>query len=264
MDAAPTRRLVTQTLLQTATTLGALRLALGSDAFAAPVQPLTERWAKNVADLARDFRQRSLSPLQWQQAIAELNATVPMHELLSYVDFDRIRAALEARGGGEHFERIRLPALDSGGVRIWSAVFILPEGDAIPPHAHNNLATAHLVLQGRFRARTFDRVEDAPGRMLLKPRMERSFGAGETVSMSDERDNTHWFIAENGGPVFTFDISIRAPDLRQYQNPTDRDGRIFVAPADGRGNDGLVEATVIDHAASLARFGRASEFLKYR
>lgn len=264
MDAAPTRRHITRTLLQTAATLGILRLALGSDAFAAPVQPLTGRWAANVADLARDFRQRSLSPLQWQQAIAELNTTVPMHDLLSYIDFGRIRAALEARGRGEHFERIRLPALDSGSARIWSAVFILPEGDAIPPHAHNNLATAHLVLQGRFRARTFDRIEDAPGRMLLKPRMERSFGVGDTVSMSDDSDNTHWFIAENGGPVFTFDISIRSPELRQYQNPTDRDGRIFVAPADGRGDGGLVEAAVIDHATSLTRYGRATDFLNYR
>lgn len=264
MDAAPTRRHVTQTLLHTAATLGILRLAFGSSAFAAPVQPLTERWAANVADLARDFRQRSLSPLQWQQAIADLNATVPLHELLSYIDFERIRAVLEARGGGEHFERIRLPALDHGSARIWSAVFILPEGDAIPPHAHNNLATAHLVLQGRFRARTFDRMEDAPGHMLLKPGMEQSFGVGETVSMSDERDNAHWFIAENGGPVFTFDISIRSPELRQYQNPTDRDGRIFVAPADRRRGDGLVEAAVIDHATSLARYGRANDFLKYR
>lgn len=264
MDAVPTRRHVTQTLLQTATTLGIFRLAFGSHAFAAPVQPLTERWAKNVADLAQDFRQRSLTPLQWQRAIAELNNTVPVQDLLSYIDFDRIRVALEMRGSGEHFERIRLPAFDNGGARIWSAVFILPPGDAIPPHAHNNLATAHLVLQGRFRARTFDRMEDVPGRMLLKPRMERSFGVGETVSMSDDCDNAHWFIAENGSPVFTFDISIRAPELRQYQNPTDRDGRIFVAPVDGRDHGGLVEATVIDHATSLARYGRATDFLNYR
>ena len=261
--AAPTRRHVTQGLLQTAATLGFLRLALGSNAFAAAVKPLTETWAGGVADLARDFRQRSLSPLQWQQAIAGLNATVPIHELLSYIDFARLKTALESSGSGEHFERVRLPPLETSGQRIWTAVFILPQGDAIPPHAHNNLATAHLVLQGRFRARTFDRVEDAPGRMVLKPNMDAVFHVGETVSMSDDCDNAHWFIAENS-PVFTFDVSLRSPDLRQYQNPTDRDGRIFIAPADGRRNDGLVEAAVIDYGTSLSRFGKAANFLMYR
>lgn len=261
MDA--TRRHLTHTLLPPAATLGILRLAFGSGAFAAPVQPLTESWARNVADLAQDFRQRSLSPQQWQQAVSDLNTTVPIHELLSYIDFERISTVLKRRGAGEHFERVRLPALENGGARIWSAIFILPEGDAIPPHAHNNLATAHLVLQGRFRARTFDRLQDEPGRMLLRPHREQSFGVGETVSMSNDSENAHWFIAEKG-PVFILDISIRSPVLRQYQNPTDRDGRIFVAPADRRDPDGLVEATVISHDASVARYGRATEFLKYR
>lgn len=264
MDAAPTRRFVTQSLVQTAAILGLLRFSLSGNAFATAVKPLTERWAADVATLARDFRQRSLTPLQWQQAIAGLNAKVPLHELLSYIDFERLKAILEAQGSGEHFERIRLPALETGGARLWSAVFILPPGDAIPPHAHNNLATAHLVLQGKFRARTFDRVEDAPGRMLLKPGMDAVFQPGETVSMSDDCDNAHWFIAESGTPVFTFDVSIRSPELRQYQNPSDRDGRIFIAPADGRRPDGLVEADVIEYGASQTRFGKADSFLMYR
>ncbi|WP_341896639.1 hypothetical protein [Ferrovibrio terrae] len=264
MDAAPTRRHITHSLLQTAATLGLLRFALAGNALANTVRPLTECWAEDVVTLARDFRQRSLSPLQWQQAIAILNAKVPMDELLSYIDFNRLKAMLEAHGPGEHFERVRLPGLETGSARIWSAVFILSEGDAIPPHAHNNLATAHLVLQGRFHARTFDRVEDTPGRMLLKPSMDAVFGVGETVSMSDDRDNAHWFIAESGAPVFTFDVSMRSPELRQYQNPTDRDGRIFVAPADGRRQDGLVEAEVVDYSTSQNRFGKAANFLMYR
>lgn len=269
MDAAPpfhhvTRRHVTHSLLQTVATLGLLRLTLGSDALATTVKPLTEGWAEDVVTLARDFRQRSLTPTQWQQAIAVLNARLPMQDFLSYLDFERLKWQLEMLGPGEHFERIRLPALETGGARIWTAVFILPEGDAIPPHAHNNLATAHLVLLGRFRARSFDRVEDAPGRMLLKPGMDMVFSPGETVSMSDDRDNAHWFIAESGAPVFTFDVSIRSPELRQYHNPSDRDGRVFVAPAGGRRADGLVEAEVIDFGTSQSRFGKAANFLMYR
>lgn len=250
------RRQFAGAMLETAATVGILRLALGSGALAAPAAQLAEKWAAGVVEMAFDLRARHLPIEQWHEAVAALHRQVPLEQLLSYIDFDRLKPLLEEKASGEYFERIRLPGIDSGDRRIWTALFVLPEGAAIPPHGHNNIVSAHLLLQGRFRARTYDRIEDMPGRMLLRPAMEKSFAPGETVAMSDERDNVHWFIAEQG-PVFTFDISLRAPDLRVYHNPVERDGRIFIDPTTSLRPDGTIEAPVIDYRTSAAKFGRA-------
>lgn len=262
MPPRASRREVMVGLLHTAATVGTLRMAFAQDAFAASVKPLTEVWAKQVSELARDYRQDSLSATQWQDATETLNRTVPLHELMSYIDFERIAGGLSAQGPGEHNRAIWLPDLQWKTHRIWTAIFILRPGDAVPPHGHNGFVGAHLVLKGRLHARSFDRIADAPGRMHLRPRIDAAFGPGETVSMSEERGNVHWFISGDE-PVFTFDINVAASVKRDYVNPVEREGRIYLAPEAKPGRDGLVEAAVIPESVSRTRFNDADAFRRF-
>lgn len=95
--------------------------------------------------------------------------------------------------------------------------------------------------------------------MLLRPTRDEHCVVGSTITMSDERDNVHWFVAE-GGPAFTLDVGAIAPKLRDhFLNGTERDGRIYLDPTVGRRADGLIEAVVIDHSTSLARFGSGAD-----
>lgn len=262
MKAYATRRQFSRRMLETAAAASLLRLAFTSQAFASPVQPVTEAWAGRVSELARDYRLQALTATQWQDATEVLNRKIPLHELMSYIDFDRIAAGLQRQAQGEHNQTIWIPGLDWKTHRIWTAIFILPAGQAVPPHGHNGFVGAHLVLQGKMRARTFDRVIDEPGRMRLKPKIDAAFASGDTISMSNDRDNVHWFAAADG-PVFTFDINVVSTEKRTYANPTERQGRIFLSPKAGLHGDGLIEAPVVNEQTCRSRFSTADSFMRF-
>lgn len=256
------RREILNGLLHGVAAAGLLRLALSSDAIAAPAEPLTEAWAKQVSTLARDYRLQSLSPVQWQDAIEQLNRSVPLHELLSYIDFERVAERLRRQALTELDQTIWIPGIDWKEHRIWTAIFILPPGQAVPPHGHNGFVGAHLVLQGQLNARTFDRIADEPGHMRLRPQINGTFTPGETVSMSEDRGNVHWFIGGDT-PTFTFDINVVSTQKRDYVNHVDRQGRIYLAPETRPDNDGLIEAAVIPEARSRGIFGSAEAFRRF-
>lgn len=236
-----------------------LRLAIGTKAVAAPIAPLTDKWVQSLGELARDLNSRSLTVTQWQESIEALHKTVPIADVLNLIDFDRLRPKLERSGRLESHQYVSLPGIGPAAGLFWANLFIVPEGGAIPPHGHNELVTSHLIVRGSLHARTFDRVADEPGRMLLRPTRDEHCVVGSTITMSDERDNVHWFVAE-GGPAFTLDVGAIAPKLRDhFLNGTERDGRIYLDPTVGRRADGLIEAVVIDHSTSLARFGSGAD-----
>jgi len=248
------RRRLLQGAIETVAVAQLLRLAVGGRASAAPVAPLMDRWVGGINELARDLTMADLPVIVWQERIEALNGAIPMDDLLAQIDFDRVRRALEAQGQGEHRQPAALPGIDPPRSRCWMAVFGVAKGDAIPPHGHNILVTAHLILAGKFHTRTFDRVAEAPGRMTLRPTRDVHAVAGTTVSMSDDRDNVHWFVAEEG-PAFTFDVGMRPPQTRTFVNGSERDGRVYLDPTARANGDGTLDAIVIDHATSLARFG---------
>jgi hypothetical protein len=257
-----TRRDVLHGLVQAAGTAGMLGLALKAEAFAAPVAPIAEAWAQHVTELARDFRLQALSPMQWQEATEQLNQRVPLHELLSYIDFERVAERLRRQALTELDQTIWIPGIEWKAHRIWTAIFILPPGQAVPPHGHNGFVGAHLVLQGQLHARTFDRIADEPGRMRLRPRSDGTFAPGDTVSMSEDRGNVHWFI---GGdmPTFTFDINVVSTQKRDYANRVERQGRIYIAPEPRPDDNGLIEAAVIPESRSRDIFGSAEAYRRF-
>lgn len=260
--AAATRRDILNGLLHSVAAASLLRIAIGSDAIAAPVEPLTEAWARRVSDLARDYRLQSLTPLQWQEATEELNRSIPLHELTSYINFERIAAGLQKQAQTERDQTIWIPGIEWKAHRIWTAVFILPPGQAVPPHGHNDFVGAHLVLQGKLQARTFDRVADEPGRMRLRPQIDGTFVPGETVSMSEDHGNVHWFIGGDA-PTFTFDINVVSMQKRTHANQVERQGRIYVAPEQSVTREGLIEAAVIREAEGRRLYGDSATFRRF-
>jgi hypothetical protein len=252
------RRQVMHGMISTIAIAQLLRLAVGTKAVAAPIAPITDKWAQSIGELARDLNSRSLTVTQWQDAIEALHKTVPIADVLKVVDFDRMRPKLERSGRFESYQYVSLPDIGPTIGLFWTNLFIVPEGGAIPPHGHNELVTAHLIVHGRLRTRTFDRVVDEPGRMLLRPTRDEHCDVGSTITMSDERDNVHWFVAE-GGPAFTLDVGAIAPTFSDHLNGTGRDGRIYLDPTAGRRADGLIEAVVIDQSTSRARFGGGAD-----
>ena len=153
-------------------------------------------------------------------------------------------------------------AADGGRQRLLM-LFFIPPRNAVPAHAHHEVASAQCVVRGSVRVRQYDRARRLdPHTLALQPVSDRMFAAGETILTTERLDNVHWFGAEdvaavvvnyslNGGLRDTFD----PPDSRPA-------GRYYLDPTTAKRVDGLIVAPELGSDDAHARFaGHAlSEF----
>src|SRR5262249_7216997 len=63
----------------------------------------------------------------------------------------------------------------------------------------DNMSTGFLILRGNFAGKHYDRLEDNKDHYIIKPTIDRKFVAGECSTISDHKDNVHWFNADDDG-----------------------------------------------------------------
>lgn len=177
------------------------------DAFGRAIKPLTHHWAHELNELCLDLRQHSISLVQWQEQVEEFLAQVELKELLRLIDFEKLTEGFEFPDLGVHAKNVRLPRLEElpEQYAFFAKVFGVKQGRAIIPHGHKNMVSAHLVLRGEFELRHYDRLEDQRDYMIITPTIDTLAKAGEVSSISDEKNNIHWFITRSDH-AFTFDV----------------------------------------------------------
>jgi hypothetical protein len=218
-----------------------------------------EQWAQGVADLNRDLASGRMSQLAWQDGIAALDAGIDLAALARYLDFDRLTAAMEFPSRLAETVDPKFPAtVNIAGIeRKWFLRFFgMRKGGTIIPHVHNNMVSSHLVMQGSFHARTFDQVTDdtEAKHVLLKPTRDGRLAAGDLITMSDDRDNGHWLIA-NEDRAFTFDIGmVNLSKTREFALKANDYNMIFIDPTPKPDSKGLIAAPVISFGECSAKF----------
>lgn len=233
-----------------------MRVCIATQAYAASVAPNIEQWRIALEAIARDFRSDSLPLAQWHAAIEELNRRVPMEDLLKLVEFENVQPRLLALGEGEHFEKLFLPSVSNVGRPFSSSIFGVSAGAQVPPHAHNNQVTAHMLVRGQLHTRTFERLHDVEGAITVKPKRDELLGVGTTVTMSSERENVHWFTAQKE-PAFSFQISAGTPRSlsSHHVNQEEPGGRVYLDLRGKPESDGTIVAPVIDPMVSHRLYG---------
>jgi hypothetical protein len=220
--------------------------------FGQDVAPLIDDWFSELDRISRDLKDQSLKDLEFQAALERLYARVDLPAMLKTLDFDRIAQGVNYKAKGEtslpvDFKNVRgLPTRLVFGRQI----FALRKGRSVVPHGHDNMATGFLILRGRFRGRHWDRVEDHDDHYLIRPTMDRAFAPGGFSTVSDHRDNVHWFTAESDD-AFLFNIHVLGVDPA-YPKPT---GRVYVDPLGETVADGLIKAPKITATQARERYG---------
>jgi hypothetical protein len=136
--------------------------------------------------------------------------------------------------------------------KFGTKVFGMAQGRAIVPHGHQNMASMHVVLAGEFRLRHFERVEDQPGHLVLRPSIDRASKPGDLSSISDQRDNVHWLVATKG-PAYTFDLIVvgldpaRGFDWKMDHVDVDRAERL---------EGGLLRARRVEFEEAIRLYGK--------
>src|SRR5206468_4696834 len=111
------------------------------------------------------------------------------------------------------------------------------KGRSVVPHGHNNMATAFLILKGDLHGRHYDRLEDQKEHVLIKPTIDRPFKPGECSTVSDYKDNVHWFQATSES-AFIFNIHV----LNVRPDSGEATGRVYLDPNGEKLKDGLIRA----------------------
>lgn len=246
------RRAFTQTSLSTLLTTGLLQTLFDRDAFAAEVKPITQQWLRDVVSVSADLKGKALKQVEWQAKIERLFGKVELDDLLRLIDFEKLVADGKFAERGERSVPVKFPDIEgiAAGLPFGRQVFMVKKDRSIVPHGHNNMATAFLVLKGEFHGRHYDRIEDSATHMVIRPTLDRPFGPGGASSISDFKDNVHWFKATSDA-AFIFNIHVM-----DYNSGSGKEtGRIYIDPNGEKLSGGLVRARIVNHDEVLKMYG---------
>ena len=219
------------------------------DAFPRAVGPTARAWLADMQELAAAVKGAALRPTEWQAAAERLFGQVDRTEFLAMIDFEAL--VRQQRKTGDVAVDPRLPRVEGLPEKLdfGTFLFCLRRGQAIPPHGHYNMVTGFVVLDGQFHARHFDRLEEDEDHMLLAPTIDETFTVGSSSTISDEKDNVHWFETQSE-VGYLFNVHVHHVD------PADaKHGRVYVDPTGAPLADGRIRAPKLDREASFARFG---------
>ena len=246
------RRDFAQQALGSVLTLSLLETLFQCDAFADEAKPATVSWLADVNQLGWDLKDQKLTQVAWQKKIEELYAKADVADFLRLIDFEKLTHNLEMVDHGARSLSFKFPKIEGLPEKIaWGKqIFALKKGRSVVPHGHNNMATAFLVLKGDFRGRHYDKIETEKEHMIVRPTIDRKFTVGECSTISDHKDNVHWFLALDE-PAFIFNIHVMGinPD---NSAPT---GRLYIDPNGEKLKDGLIRARLIDYEDANKLYG---------
>ena len=239
-----TRRGFTQQALGSLVTFSLLETLCRHDLFADEIKPITVKWLAGVNQLGFDVHDQKVGQIEWQHKIEELFAKVELADLLKYVEFDKLTKDLQWVDQGARSLNVKFheAAGTPEKLAFGKQIFAVKKGRSVVPHGHNNMTTAFLILDGEFRGRHYDRLEDEKEHYIIKPTIDRKFVASECSTISDYKDNIHWFEATSDRG-FIFNIHVN--DVRPGSSlPT---GRVYLDPNGEKLKDGLIRAKKISY-----------------
>jgi hypothetical protein len=245
------RRQFGQQTLGALLTYSLLETLFARDAFGDDMKLLAGRWLKDLSDLCQDVKGAKLKQTEWQAKVDELLGKVDLGDTLKFIDFERLTAGIKFKDQGELSLRAKLPQVEGlpTSLVFGHQVFALAKDRSVVPHGHNNMATAFLILQGTFRGRHYDRLEDQAEHYIIRPTIDRSFGVGEHSTVSDHKDNVHWFTATSER-AFIFNIHVMNVDPAKSNS-----GRVYLDPNGEKLSDNRIRARRLNAADVYKLYG---------
>lgn len=243
------RRSFHQQALGSLLTWSLLETLFSGNAFAEEVKPIAAKWLAELDAMSRDLKGKKLNPIEWQEHVEKLFGNVDLQELLRFIDFEKLSTGIKPDQRGEQSLKAVLPQVEGLPTELvfGHQVFALNKDRSVVPHGHDNMATAFLILKGEFRGRHYDRLEDDSKFMVIQPTIDRTFGPGSFSTLSDQKDNVHWFQATSED-AFIFNIHVMSV-------VPGRTGRVYIDPNGEKLSGDRIKARKIKHDEASALYG---------
>ncbi|AGA27477.1 cupin domain-containing protein [Singulisphaera acidiphila] len=247
-----TRREFTQHALQSLTALALIEGLGVRRLFGAETQPIVDRWFKELETISREIHDHRVKDLEFQKQLEALYQRVDLPALLKTLDFDRMAAGVTYPAHGAKSLPVdfkNVSGLSTSQV-FGRQIFAMSQGRSVIPHGHDNMATGFLVLKGNLRGRHYDRLEDHKDHYIVRPTVDRTFTPGEYSTVSDHKDNVHWFTAASDH-AFIFNIHVMETNPENPNKP----GRVYVDPIGEKLAGGLIKAPKITYGKANQMYG---------
>ncbi len=247
-----TRREFNRRLLGSLTAYGLIETLFACDLFADAVKPVIRKWMAELSDLSQDLKNKKLKDVDFQAKLEELYKRVDLPELLKLVELERVEKSVKYPERGAANLGIDLSKVEGlpSKLAFGKQIFAMRKGRSVVPHGHDNMCTGFIILKGDFAGKHYDRVEDHKDHYLIKPTIDRRFTPGECSTVSDNKDNVHWFQAESE-TGFIFNIHIMGYNPENVKLP----GRVYVDPDGEKVSGGLIVAKKITSAEAHKKYG---------
>jgi hypothetical protein len=246
-----TRRQFGHQTLGSLLTYSLLQTLYGHDAFGNEMKVLAAKWLKDLHELSQDVKGQKLPQVEWQQKVDALLGQVDLADTLKFIDFEKLTANIKYKEQGELSLKAKLPSVEGlpTDLVFGHQVFALSKGRSVVPHGHNNMATAFLILKGDFRGRHYDRLEDDGQHIIIRPTIDRAFNTGEHSTVSDHKDNVHWFTATSE-QAFIFNIHVMNVDPEKKNT-----GRVYLDPNGEKLSDNRIRARRVSSGEVYKLYG---------
>ena len=248
------RRTFTQNMLGSLLTFSLVKSLSTADALATPLKPIVRTWLIEMEQVTKGLRERKVEPIEWQRQIESLLYRVELKDLLAAIDYETLAKTANFPADHESAENVNFSQHEGLPSELTFAPYFyaMKKGVSIVPHGHRNMASMHMILKGQAHGRHFERVSDEPEHLLIKLTKDRVMGIGEPSTISDQKDNIHWFKALTE-PVFMFNIGVFGI------NPSAAfTGREYVDPLGGEKlKDGLIRARRLDVKEAYKLYGKS-------
>jgi hypothetical protein len=248
------RRTFTRDLLGSLLTFSLIKSLDNVAALAGPVTPIVRKWLIEMESVTHRLRHGTVNPIDWQRQIESLLARVELKDLMSAIDYDQLAKTAvfpddhESAGDVDFSKAEGLPA----DLSFAPYFYAMRKGVAIVPHGHRNMASMHMMLKGSAHSRQFERVADEEQYVTIKPTSDKVLEPGAVTTMSEKKDNIHWFKALSE-PVFMFNIGVF-----RINPAADFSGRDCIDPLGGQKlRDGLIRARRLELKEAYKLYGKS-------
>ena len=244
-----TRREFQQQMVGSLLTWSLLDSLFRTNAFAGEIRPIAAAWLAEINQWSEDLKGMKLEQAQWQTKVEELFSKVELTEMLKFIDFEALVKQAKPPEQGEQSMHAVLPKVDGLPTELvfGHQVFALAKNRSVVPHGHDNMATAFLILDGTFQGRHYDRLEDDKEHMIITPTIDRAFKASDYSTVTDYKDNVHWFTATSDR-AFIFNIHVMS--VRPGKT-----GRIYIDPNGEKLSGGRIKAKKLNHTEVYKLYG---------
>lgn len=210
------------------------------------------KWFAELAELTNDLHGRKLKDIEFQARMEDLYRRVDLAELIRAVKLDDLEAKTRLPDNGAAHLAFDLRNVEGvpERLRFGKQIFGLGKGRSIVPHGHSNMCTGFIVLKGTIHGRHYDRLESQAEHYIIKPTIDREFKPGELSTISDHKDNIHWFRAlSDKGFVFNVHVIGYDPAIQESS------GRLYLDPDGEKLGGGLIRAKKMTSSDCHKKYG---------